>query len=346
MIFEVLSIILLILLCSISIYTDYKKGLIYNRVLLIIGIPLIVLNFVSIFIDRPEKLTKYILLVLISIGISIFLYMFKIWAGGDFKLFSVIILGMPYSYVLKSINDLSYIFIVLLFSFSFGYIFLIGESLVHMIKEKRSAKSIVLSSLVEFKNYLKIYVCILFFNHITDTIYSALFQNQIPVWVQVGLNIGFIVLIRKLDILKYKSVMITFLLADLILGAFSFEMFSDYRVYVTWGIIIFILMTRAMVQKYNYKEIKYTELKKGMILSTVSSISLANEKKLKFCRLSDESLDSRLAQEEVEDILIFCSQNEKYNNITIVKKIPFALFLSLATLIVIIGGNYFEFESF
>ena len=83
-----------------------------------------------------------------------------------------------------------------------------------------------------------------------------------------------------------------------------------------------------------------------MILSLPTSFSLVNEHSIKFNRLSDESLASRLTQEEVDEICRFCKNNEKFKELFIVKKIPFALFLSLATMIVVIGGSYFEFENF
>ena len=346
MIFEIANILLTVLLCSICIYTDYKNGLIYNIILLIFGIPILITNGLSLYFNPPYSYVEYVFHVILAIFISVVLYCAKIWAGGDLKLYIIIILGMPASIVLKQVINIHYIYIIPMLAFSLGYIYLIIESIIHMILVKSSIKKLFSNSVKNIFNYFKMYVCILFFNHIITFIFEGILNLHLYLWLQVFINFVFVTLINKYELVKNKMIFITVLISDIILGIFNISMFIDSKVYITFFLIFFLITTRTLIREYNYKEIKYDDLKKGMILSMQSSICLVNEKQLNYSKISDESLGARLSQEEVDDICDFCSKNTVYSKLYIVRKIPFALFLSVAALIVIIGGNYFEFENF
>ena len=77
---------LLLILCMFSIYTDLKDGMIYNRHLLWIGLAAVVLHWGSFGIYDGNWWKENALLVAAGIGVSLFLYYRKIWAGGDCKL--------------------------------------------------------------------------------------------------------------------------------------------------------------------------------------------------------------------------------------------------------------------
>ena len=127
------------------------------------------------------------------------------------------------------------------------------------------------------------------------------------------------------------------------LGIFKWDSVFEYRSIVTWALVCFMYFARALTMRYNYEEIKPVELKKGMILSFACSARLAKENKCPFQSLSDESLGSRLSNEEAQIIRDYCVENSAFSSLVIVRKVPFALYLSLSTLLVIIGGSYFEF---
>ena len=53
-------------------------------------------------------------------------------------------------------------------------------------------------------------------------------------------------------------------------------------------------------------------------------------------RISDESLKCRLSEMEVDKIHAIGEKNQKISSVEIVRKVPFAAFLSLAALLVIL----------
>lgn len=75
-----------------------------------------------------------------------------------------------------------------------------------------------------------------------------------------------------------------------------------------------------------YEEIKIADLKKGMILSTISSMMMQNSRVRGLPSVSTEDLKSRLTEEQVNSICRW-SKSRKIETITIVRKIPFAIFI-------------------
>lgn len=152
-------------------------------------------------------------------------------------------------------------------------------------------------------------------------------------------NIAIIMFISKLDILKYKSVVIALLIVDIIVGVIDFQWLINIQTFLTWIAIIISNVIKNFVDDYNYEFIDVENVKTGMILSTESSIVLANDRLSRFNKLSDETLKSRLTEEDVKAIIDFSTKRDYIKQVSIVKKIPFALFIALATICVVVGGN-------
>ncbi len=70
---------------------------------------------------------------------------------------------------------------------------------------------------------------------------------------------------------------------------------------------------------------------------------MTNEKGCPYRQLSDESLNARLSKDDMVVIKKYCESNKAISSLVIVRKVPFALYLSIAALLIIIGGSYFEF---
>ena len=69
-----------------------------------------------------------------------------------------------------------------------------------------------------------------------------------------------------------------------------------------------------------------------MILSQVSSLLMQNSRIEGLPPVSDESLDSRLTTEEAESIVRWSKTKNGLKQITIVRKIPFAVFITSGAL--------------
>ena len=93
------------------------------------------------------------------------------------------------------------------------------------------------------------------------------------------------------------------------------------------------MLLRLFVGKYNYQVINTEDVKRGMILSQVSSIMMQNSKVKGMPSISDESLNSRLTEEEADSIIRWSKTKNGLRQITIVRKIPFAVFITSGTLV-------------
>jgi len=90
--------------------------------------------------------------------------------------------------------------------------------------------------------------------------------------------------------------------------------------------VVVLLIFQMTIKTILYEEIKIADLKKGMILSTISSMMMQNSRVRGLPSVSTEDLKSRLTEEQVNSICRW-SKSRKIETITIVRKIPFAIFI-------------------
>ena len=90
--------------------------------------------------------------------------------------------------------------------------------------------------------------------------------------------------------------------------------------------VVVLLIFQMTIKTILYEEIKIADLKKGMILSTISSMMMQNSRVRGLPLVSTEDLKSRLTEEQVNSICRW-SKSRKIETITIVRKIPFAIFI-------------------
>ena len=298
---DYIIVILLLLLCIFSIYTDIKEGLIYNRYLIWIGSVAIGLHVVSLFLKGENAWQENLLLAVLGTVVSLILYYTKIWAGGDCKLYMIIALAMPWKIADKSIYGISLILSVPILAFLFGYLYLIvdflraGKSL-----EKEERRRIAKRAGKEFVEYLKYYVAILFFYNVTVRGLNLLEIVEVNRWLLFGWNILLVFFISRIQVLKYKSVVLAFTAADVLLGSLSMGTFGNLHTWLIWLAVVLSGVIRGVAENGNYETVNIEDVRAGMILSGTSSILLAGDKKSGFQRISDESLGARLTEEEVE----------------------------------------------
>lgn len=90
--------------------------------------------------------------------------------------------------------------------------------------------------------------------------------------------------------------------------------------------VVVLLIFQMTIKTILYEEIKIADLKKGMILSTISSMMMQNSRVRGLPSVSTEDLKSRLTEEQVNSICRW-SKSRKIETIAIVRKIPFAIFI-------------------
>ena len=105
-------------------------------------------------------------------------------------------------------------------------------------------------------------------------------------------------------------------------------------------ILVFVLLLCQMTIRTNlYKDIELENLKKGMILTTASSVLMQGSRVRGLPGVSSEDLRNRLTETEIDSIKRWAS-GRNVTRISIVKKIPFAFFLVIGFWLYLAAWGY------
>lgn len=104
-------------------------------------------------------------------------------------------------------------------------------------------------------------------------------------------------------------------------------------------IVLTVLVFKSMAEKYNYEEISAIDVEEGMVLS-ISTVMLFMNSRIKGLPLkTTEDIKSRITKQEAESIRRWTNSSKGKDKIVIVRKIPFAIFISLGFIsYLLIGG--------
>ena len=327
----ILFLILVILI--IGTYTDLKYGIIPNKLIfpcIIFGV--IYKLFTSISINLLGSI------VLASV-VSLILFYLKIWAGGDCKLYLAIILLMPNSIIESTFYGISYIVWIPILAFLIGYFYIIGDSFYQKLKQHKKNNNLHTKAKNDFIRYIKYYVVIIFINYCMNNLFKYL-NIQLNTWMYMIISFGLIYMFIKIKILEEKFFILFVIFIDIYIGVINLNLLFNIKQLLIWLAIIISSLLKHFNNDYNYEEIVIEQLKPGMILSTTSSYIFFNDKLSKYKRISDETLRSRLTESDITQIKEVSSKRDYIKTITIMKKIPFALFISLSVIVVILKGVF------
>ena len=132
-------------------------------------------------------------------------------------------------------------------------------------------------------------------------------------------------LIGKKDILKKWQLVAGIYMLDMVSGfVLGFIPFSfNPENYI---LVVLLLLCQMTIRTCIYQEVPISELKRGMILSSVSSMLMQNSRVRGLPPISSEDLRSRLTEEQVASIGRW-SSSRNVVSVMVVRKIPFAAFI-------------------
>ena len=324
-ILETLLIGSMILLGAITSITDTREGRIYNKTLLIFTLIGLTLDIIYYGVLARDLFISFILNYAIIALISLTLFYTHTFAGGDCKLSLVMALLYPANkYLMYGTNKVT-LYFALCIAIFYGYIYLLGSSLTSLIKGKtKLTKTYITGYLLSFlKSFISAsgYICLVNLIFIIIAL-KGLYINE---WIIRAICMALAWYIGRSDILKKWIPVIVVYIADFIIGLYlGFMPFSfNPENYIMVVILLFFQMT---IRTSLYEEIKISDLKKGMILSALSSMMLQNSRVRGLPPISSEDLKSRLTEEQVNSVGRW-AKSRKIETITIVRKIPFAIFI-------------------
>lgn len=125
---------------------------------------------------------------------------------------------------------------------------------------------------------------------------------QINMWLYTIIIFGMVYFLIKTSVLESKYVIGVIAFIEVFLGIIQIETLFNKRQLFIWLAVILTSLMKHFNNEYNYEEITIEQLKPGMILSTSSSYIFFNDTLSKYKKISDETLCSRLNEEDIEKI--------------------------------------------
>jgi preflagellin peptidase FlaK len=324
---EIIMCIVLLALSVLTVKSDIAEGMIYNKDMIVFVIIGIILNFVYYSCFVNDLFFEYILNLGIVILVSIFLFCTHSFAGGDCKLAIVYALIYPARfYVIYRNSNLTLIFAIGI-AIIYGYVYLLISSLWSLIIKKNRLTA----------QYVKNYVMGFVKSFVMATIYISVVTLCVTFGVMEGISINIWItraacmiiawLVGRCGILRKWYTIGVAVVIDVVLS-FALQMIPFSVNPENYILVIILLLCQMMIKTNLYEEVKLTELQGGMILSAFSSIMMQGSMVKGLPSVSSEDLRDRLSQEQVDSIRRW-GEERNIETVSVVKKIPFAVFISL-----------------
>lgn len=327
------AVILAHILCIITSITDIKNNKISNKLLIIFGIAGIGLNIVQYVLKTNIIWGAYLFNLTLVIIFSLLLYILHIWAAGDSKLLIILGILLPANYCMLAGKVVPWSVILVAFSFIFSFIYLLLESIWLFIHHKGNFSFSNVK--MNFKNFLFAYIRNIIYISFAlkiENFFAKDWMNQYS-WVIFGINISIILLISSFELLRKKPIVIAVLLSSIAFSIFTSEWFFSTSRLKYYAVAIVIMLLRIMISEYNYKTIPTSEVKKGMILSSLTTIFMSKATYKGLPDISHEDMRSRLSAAEAESVVNWGTTKNGMKSVQIVRKMPYAIFILIGLVV-------------
>jgi preflagellin peptidase FlaK len=324
---EIIMCIVLLAFGALTTKSDISEGMIYNKDLIVFVIIGIILDSVYYGIFVNDLLLDYILNLCIVVLVSTFLFYTHSFAGGDCKLAIVYALIYPARfYIIYGDSNLTLIFAIGV-AIIYGYFYLLISAIWSLLLKKNNMNVQYIKNSVA--GFVKSFVVATIYISIIVLVASFVERTGIliNVWVTRAGCMLFAWFVGKYGIFRKWYMIVAAVIIDVVLSL-VLQMIPFSVSPENYILVIILLLCQMMIKTNLYKEVKLTDLKKGMILTTFSSIMMQGSRVRGLPSVSSEDLRDRLTQEQVESILRW-GEGRNVETVSVVKKIPFAIFLSM-----------------
>ena len=321
-------------------YSDAKRNVIPNKKLLTYAIPAVVLDVVYYAFFGRDYLILFLLNCAVLSAVGIVFYAYALWAAGDCKLLITIGLCVPGRFYSFWGSGIGVSFYIVAFTFSLAFVYLMGESLVLGIRNRElfrlsfegfSLKGAVIS-------YFSMVGALTLISIVLDRLFPAFYSGSSALPAAINFLLV-LTLIRLRDKVNTRTLLWGTVALWIGLIALSIFHYVDLRFggsILSWGIVLLVMLLRLFADKYNYKVIPTSEVKRGYILSAMTVMSFQLSRVHGLPTSSTEDLRSRLTEEEAESVRRWESSASGKPYVVIVRKIPFAIFISVGTLLFLV----------
>lgn len=331
MVIEVICLCLITALCWLCTKSDLQSGVIYNKVLVVFLGLAVAFDAVYYGLFVRNLFYDFLLNFAVVTVVSLYLFYSHSFAGGDCKMMIVIALLFPARLYWVMGNSNTTLVFTIVFAIFAGYCYLLGNSIW----------SIVTRRVIITFDYIKEYLFNFLKSYVSAMVYISLFNQLIMLIFNQGFNIN-IWAIRILCLLVawcigrypvFKKRIIFVSVMCILIAISIFTRTIPFSVNIENYVLVLVLLICQMAIKTTiYEKVDVNQLKKGMILTTFSSMLMQTSITKGLPGVSTEDLKSRLTTEEIESIKMWAKATHT-ESLTIVKKIPFAIFISIGVLL-------------
>lgn len=328
---EVVCFCLIAGLCYLCTKSDLQSGIIYNKVLVIFLGMAVVIDVVYYGIFVRNLFWNFLLNFVIVSAVSLYLFFSHSFAGGDCKMMIILALLFPARFYWGLGNSNITLVFAIAFAIFAGYCYLLANSIWAIVTKK---------ALVTF-DYVKEYLLNFLKSYVAAMVYISLF-NQLIMWISDwGFNVNIWVIrilclfvawcIGRYPVFK-KWIVFVPTICILIVSSLFTRIIPFSLNLENYVLVLVLLVCQMTIKTTIYEKIEVEQLKKGMILTTFSSLLMQASITKGLPGVSTEDLKSRLTNEEIESIKIWAKATHT-ESLTIVRKIPFAIFISIGIIL-------------
>lgn len=323
---EIALALCIIALGTIVSISDIKNGVIKNKILLTFAILGIVLDGIYYGVFANDIIFDFIVNFFVVAFVSLLLFFTHSFAGGDCKYCIVLALLYPANLYFVYRNSIYTLCFGIGIAIIYGYFYLLASAIKAIIKKKNKIPKEYVSDYL--KNFIKAYFAAMVYIALISLVF-LLFENVISInqWIVSVTCLTVAWIIGKYSFFKKIYIIIPVLIVDIVLSVVLRELPISTNP-GSYLLVLFLIVCQMTIRTNLYENIKITEIKTGMILSMYSSMLMQNSRVRGLPNISAEDLRSRLTQEEVDAIGRWAKSRE-VDEVIIVKKVPFALFITL-----------------
>lgn len=325
---------LLIFISIVASISDLRKGNIPNK-LLIFGLILGTgLDFVYYWKIERSIAEIFLVNLIVATLISILFYGTHVWSAGDSKLSILLILLIPGKIYSATKAGIAPCILIFIFIFSIGFIYVIIESVVLAIKRGNFfyLKGIQFNFRYFITRFFSISAILFLLSQVISIVLPTFFLKNNFLILFINL---FIILLTQ----DVKWLNKPFFSAFLVLICIGIAFKTKACYVINWHIYIivaFVILLRFFAEKYNYETINTSEVKDGMILSLGTIMRFQKSQVKGLPKRTTEDLRTKLTGEEAEAIHRWEKSKYGEKTIVIVRKLPFAIIISISTIFFIL----------
>lgn len=334
---DIVQLIILLLFCGYATVSDIRTGKIKNIVLIIsCGILLVTTLVKFIFFDRDD-----FLLYLENAGILLLIgfagYIVKLWAGGDCKVLALLAVSYPTLFYFDYNHIRLTLWLIPVIAFIISFIYLLADSVVSVIGRKNRIDG--KQMLTTLRRYLVLYIKAFVFITAWNQIYAYFVYPylQIHPAIYFSISVVLVFVISKIKVLGNVWILIGVAAFDVAMMIISHN-FTIITYWKNYLLVFMFMILKSFLSLYNYKTISVEEVTTGMVLSRTDTLLMQQSRVKGLPVLSDETLKSRITAEEADSVKRWGKSKYGKQQISIVRKIPFAAFLSIGTVVYILVG--------